>query len=48
MLDAYKLKNTKNKFSRCNECLLRIDDNEDYNKKCPKCKLDIHEGDCAK
>ena len=48
MLETYKLKSTKNKYSRCNECLLRIDDNEDYDTKCPKCKTDIHDGECAK
>ena len=48
IMETYKLRNTKHKSLRCNECLIRINENDDNGMKCQKCKIDIHDGECAK
>jgi hypothetical protein len=48
MLEAYKVKNTKYKFIRCHECLIRIGDNDNFDTKCQKCRLEIHGGECLR
>ncbi len=48
IFETHKLKNTKLKAVRCNECLMRVNERSEDNFKCEKCKIDIHDGVCAK